>query len=458
MLSQTETKKTEIEIDSIELDDLFLVDWSRVILGANEESFVAFLSRRLLIHIILTADHSQKKVIYSVQNLETILSNRQRRFEIDLRFHRGRKNSPSGTVVMVVLTDHDACPLKRKFSMTEILPQQQPNQIQPSSTHAIMEDLAIMGSLLSPKRSTTPPANLPSTTSYRSEQQEEADRCGQEQANKIDNNTPVLVETRTSSLQELDSSTCSPTTKRRSLKARGLTVLVDDSINTSIISNKSHPTTSTTSTPLVDTSFTTGGNGSNRHTPYSLITEDNKWRLQIYDNIISEIPIPTNKNNNNSNTTATHHNMSPIPSTNIHISLSGPILSQDPTNRNTDQSENNNSNININSNTHSTPFLFMGSEKIASSKEILQQYGITHIVNCSAFESPNYFPDNYFYRALHLRDCPSQDILGIFEEAVRFIEDARKNQGTDIYNHSSIIYHLSSFSITICNYKYSLSS
>jgi protein tyrosine phosphatase len=77
---------------------------------------------------------------------------------------------------------------------------------------------------------------------------------------------------------------------------------------------------------------------------------------------------------------------------------------------------------------------FLGSDYIARSKEILQENGITHIVNAAKVACDNYFPKDFKYCTLNLYDSPSQSIIGLFFSVIKFIEDATKNGGK-VYVH-----------------------
>jgi predicted secreted protein len=79
-------------------------------------------------------------------------------------------------------------------------------------------------------------------------------------------------------------------------------------------------------------------------------------------------------------------------------------------------------------------FMYLGSDHIAQDKEILKQYGITHIINCAADYSANYFDDYIKYKKYHLKDHVREQIECIFYDAISFIEDARKNNGK-VYVH-----------------------
>lgn len=49
-----------------------------------------------------------------------------------------------------------------------------------------------------------------------------------------------------------------------------------------------------------------------------------------------------------------------------------------------------------------SPGLFVGSDTVARSREILRQAGITHVVNAVGQVFPNYFPEELQYRRLKL--------------------------------------------------------
>ena len=49
------------------------------------------------------------------------------------------------------------------------------------------------------------------------------------------------------------------------------------------------------------------------------------------------------------------------------------------------------------------PGLCIGGEKVASNRELLQQSGITHIINCVGMIIPNHFPDDFVYHKLFLK-------------------------------------------------------
>lgn len=70
-------------------------------------------------------------------------------------------------------------------------------------------------------------------------------------------------------------------------------------------------------------------------------------------------------------------------------------------------------------------FLYLGSDVVASDKEILDKYGITHVVNCAADYSANYFDGIIKYKKYHLKDHIRENIECVFYDALQFIEEAR---------------------------------
>lgn len=71
-------------------------------------------------------------------------------------------------------------------------------------------------------------------------------------------------------------------------------------------------------------------------------------------------------------------------------------------------------------------FLYLGSDLVASNKEILEKHGITHVVNCAADYSANYFDGTIQYKKYHLKDHIRENIECVFYDALHFIEEARK--------------------------------
>eukprot|EP00347_Sterkiella_histriomuscorum_P011735 403371304 len=79
-------------------------------------------------------------------------------------------------------------------------------------------------------------------------------------------------------------------------------------------------------------------------------------------------------------------------------------------------------------------FLYLGSDIVAQNKEILEKNGITHVVNCAADYSANYFDGDISYKKYHLKDHIRENIECVFYDALHYIEEARKQNGK-VYVH-----------------------
>ena len=76
-------------------------------------------------------------------------------------------------------------------------------------------------------------------------------------------------------------------------------------------------------------------------------------------------------------------------------------------------------------------FLFIGGQEAAQSREILEKYNITYILN-AAQECEDLFVNNpkYHYKRLDLLDHGSQNLdLELFRDAFKFIDEAKKCGG-----------------------------
>jgi protein phosphatase slingshot len=79
------------------------------------------------------------------------------------------------------------------------------------------------------------------------------------------------------------------------------------------------------------------------------------------------------------------------------------------------------------------PNLFLGTEWNASNYDSLQTDRITHILNISS-EIDNFFPDNFKYLNIRVRDVDETDLLKEFDRTNKFIQEARE-QGTGCLVH-----------------------
>ncbi|XP_024379943.1 protein-tyrosine-phosphatase MKP1 [Physcomitrium patens] len=83
---------------------------------------------------------------------------------------------------------------------------------------------------------------------------------------------------------------------------------------------------------------------------------------------------------------------------------------------------------------HVIDHVYVGSGTVARSREILMENGITHILNSAGFACPEYFPDEFTYKTLWLKDSPSEDITSVLYIVFDFIEAVRQ-QGGRVFVH-----------------------
>ncbi|OQS05380.1 hypothetical protein THRCLA_02481 [Thraustotheca clavata] len=76
-----------------------------------------------------------------------------------------------------------------------------------------------------------------------------------------------------------------------------------------------------------------------------------------------------------------------------------------------------------------TEFLYVGGAIVAAKQELLLAHGITHIINCAATVTPDFFPHLFSYYRLPLRDHATQDIHRHFYTIFQFIDKAREENG-----------------------------
>ncbi|KAK7399610.1 hypothetical protein VNO78_10795 [Psophocarpus tetragonolobus] len=73
--------------------------------------------------------------------------------------------------------------------------------------------------------------------------------------------------------------------------------------------------------------------------------------------------------------------------------------------------------------------VYLGSDTVAKSEEVLRRHGITHVLNCVGFVCPEYFKRELVYKTLWLRDSPSEDITSILYDVFDYLEDVRQQGG-----------------------------
>jgi len=78
--------------------------------------------------------------------------------------------------------------------------------------------------------------------------------------------------------------------------------------------------------------------------------------------------------------------------------------------------------------------VYIGSAIVAANLSILQQNGITHIVNCVGQACKNHFPDQIQYLTLFLSDFHGENLTCVIYDVIDFITRAR-NEGGRVMVH-----------------------
>ncbi|XP_008324362.1 dual specificity protein phosphatase 4 [Cynoglossus semilaevis] len=91
------------------------------------------------------------------------------------------------------------------------------------------------------------------------------------------------------------------------------------------------------------------------------------------------------------------------------------------------------------------PFLYLGSALHASKKEVLDDMGISALLNVSS-DCPNHFEGTYQYKCIPVEDNHKEDISCWFLEAIEFIDSVRDSSGRVLVHCQAGI----SRSATIC--------
>ncbi|GAQ77843.1 Dual specificity phosphatase [Klebsormidium nitens] len=73
--------------------------------------------------------------------------------------------------------------------------------------------------------------------------------------------------------------------------------------------------------------------------------------------------------------------------------------------------------------------VYLGSDVVARSREILRESGITHVLNCVGFVCPEYFAGELVYKTLWLQDIPGEDLVSILYDIFDYLEDVRTQHG-----------------------------
>lgn len=84
---------------------------------------------------------------------------------------------------------------------------------------------------------------------------------------------------------------------------------------------------------------------------------------------------------------------------------------------------------------------------------MLQEAGITHVLNCAGGACRDYFPDEFVYKTYYIGDGVSEDIECLFYESLEFIEDAVRNNGKVLIHCHQGISRSSAFVICYLMWK-----
>ena len=80
-------------------------------------------------------------------------------------------------------------------------------------------------------------------------------------------------------------------------------------------------------------------------------------------------------------------------------------------------------------------FLYLGGDLVARNEQQLREAGITHVINCAADYSEDYFKDKGIkYKSYHLKDHVHEDIACVFYDAIEFLKSA-KDEGGKVFVH-----------------------
>lgn len=78
--------------------------------------------------------------------------------------------------------------------------------------------------------------------------------------------------------------------------------------------------------------------------------------------------------------------------------------------------------------------IYLGSDAVARNREILEENGITHVLNCVGFVCPEYFKKDLTYKTLWLQDSPCEDITSILYDVFDYFEEVSE-QGGRVFVH-----------------------
>ncbi|XP_071948146.1 dual specificity protein phosphatase 19-like [Antedon mediterranea] len=83
------------------------------------------------------------------------------------------------------------------------------------------------------------------------------------------------------------------------------------------------------------------------------------------------------------------------------------------------------------------PGLYLSSQDVAHRLDLLEEHGITHILN-TATGVQNIFPDVFVYKHVELLDLPETDLTSCLDECIEFIDEGRKDGCTLVHCNAGV--------------------
>lgn len=71
-------------------------------------------------------------------------------------------------------------------------------------------------------------------------------------------------------------------------------------------------------------------------------------------------------------------------------------------------------------------FMYVGGIRVAQNIQLLKAVGITHVINCSAITTENFFPETFTYKSLYMNDSPGEDLACHIYSVVAVIDEVRR--------------------------------
>ncbi len=75
--------------------------------------------------------------------------------------------------------------------------------------------------------------------------------------------------------------------------------------------------------------------------------------------------------------------------------------------------------------------MLLGSQDTAADLPLLLSLGVTRVLNAAPRAVPNFFPETFAYKEVHLLDTPEQDLLCDIDSALDFIDNKEEEDDRD---------------------------